>query len=472
MAWDTALIPTKLFRRSRWQLTVWYTGVMAIVLGLCGLAVYEAIAHAHRVTADRELKSVAETVHSALEKTLAVDQPIDEVSPNLLPNLCVAGEGCLVPFERSRGHHGETLYRGSYYIQVLDPADELMATAGNYPMGLPVTSTKPAWQSLKDEAGNEYRQIAIPIKTSSGDVLLATLLVGRSFDDFAHYLATIRWIILLSLPITMGLIAGASWWLAGLALKPVRLSYHKIQQFTADAAHELRTPLTATQATTESVMRLPEISDAEAREMLQVITRQNHRLANLVSDLLLLSRLDIQTPPAKTHCCLQDILSDIEEELAALAIANNIHLIFDQPKAPVIIVMGNEEHLYRLVFNIVSNALQHTSAGGKVSIRLQQAIRKTFPEGEKNQAVVTVEDTGVGIAPEDQIKIFDRFYRVEKDRSRQSGGSGLGLAIALAIAQAHGGNIRVKSELGQGSVFTISLPISTLRTQQNSSEID
>lgn len=173
-------------------------------------------------------------------------------------------------------------------------------------------------------------------------------------------------------------------------------------------------------------MRLPAISDADARETLQVINRQNQRLTSLVSDLLLLSRLDTQAPPNKTPCRLQDILSDLEEELAALAIANNVHLILNQPQAPAIVVMGNEEHLYRLLFNLVSNALQHTPVGGKVSLQLQQVVRKTFPEGEKNQAVVMIEDTGVGIAPADQTKIFDRFYRVEKDRSRQSGGFRVG----------------------------------------------
>ncbi|WP_035991513.1 two-component system sensor histidine kinase RppB [Leptolyngbya sp. KIOST-1] len=461
MAWDTASTPNRLFRRSRRQLTVWYTGVMAVVLGISGFGVYEAIAHAHRVTADRELKSVAETVHDALEATLTANGEIDGVSPNLLPNLCVAGEPCRVPFEPSRGHHSGSPYRGSYYFRVVSLERELMATAGIWPEGLPPTSTEAAWQTLWTEDGSQYRQIALPLYNLNDQSRLGTLLVGRSFHDFAAYLTTIRGIILLSLPITLGLIAAASWWLAGLALRPVQVSYRKIQQFTADAAHELRTPLTATQATTESVMRLPKISDAEARETLQVINRQNQRLTNLVSDLLLLSRLDTQVPSAKTPCCLQDILSDIEEELAALAIARDVHLILNQPENPAIVVMGNEEHLYRLVFNLVSNALQHTPAGGKVSIRLQQTIRKTFPEGEKNQAVVTVEDTGVGIAPEDQTKIFDRFYRVEKDRSRHSGGSGLGLSIALAIAQAHGGDIQVQSQPGKGSTFAITLPKSS-----------
>jgi signal transduction histidine kinase len=208
-------------------------------------------------------------------------------------------------------------------------------------------------------------------------------------------------------------------------------------------------------------MRLPTISDADAREMLQVTTRQTQRLTTLVSDLLLLSRLDLHSPSKMWPCCLQDILSDIEEELAALALSKDIQLVLDQPAEPRIFVIGYEAHLYRLVLNIVSNALQHTQAGGKVLVRLQHSTRNRFAEGEKRYALITVEDTGVGIAPEEQKRIFDRFYRIKKDRSRQNGGSGLGLSISLAIAQTHGGNIRVQSELGQGSVFTISLPIST-----------
>jgi signal transduction histidine kinase len=179
-----------------------------------------------------------------------------------------------------------------------------------------------------------------------------------------------------------------------------------------------------------------------------------------VSDLLLLSRPDVQSTTAKAPCCLRDVLSDIEEELAALAISNDIQLILDQPTDPSITVMGNEEQLYRMVLNVVSNALQHTPAAGKVIIRLRQSVRTAFPEGEKRQALIIVEDTGTGIAPEDQPRIFDRFYRVNKDRSRQSGGSGLGLAISLAIAKAHGGDIQVQSQPGKGSTFTITLPMS------------
>lgn len=111
-------------------------------------------------------------------------------------------------------------------------------------------------------------------------------------------------------------------------------------------------------------------------------------------------------------------------------------------------VNGDEAQLYRLVFNLVINAIQHTPEGGKVILSL---------EVQDQQAVIQVQDTGVGIVPEYQSKIFDRFYRVNSDRNRQTGGSGLGLAIAQAISKAHKGKIQVQSQLGQGSSFRVYL---------------
>ncbi|PZO37342.1 MAG: two-component sensor histidine kinase [Shackletoniella antarctica] len=450
MAWDTGSKLNRLFRRSRWQLTGWYTGVMAVVLAISALGMYEAIAHAHRVSADRELKSVAEAVHDNLEKSLTANGQTESGSPDLLPSLCLTGDPCLAPFEHSQNHyHPDDLYSGNYYIRVLGTDGTLIATAGDYPQGLSSPDADSLWQTLHDGSGQPYRQVILPLYALDDQQLVGRVVVGRSLNDFAAYLATVRWNMALGLPLALALIAAAGWWLAGVALEPVQLSYRNIQQFTADAAHELRTPLSAVQATTESVIRLPDISDAEARDTLQVIARQNHRLTRLVSDLLLLSRLDIQTSTPGLACCLQDVLSDIEEEMAALAIAKGIYLWLDQPAAPPLIVIGHEEQLYRLVLNVVSNALQHTSADGKVTIRLR-AVDK--------HALITVEDTGAGIHYNDQPRIFDRFYRIEKDRSRQSGGAGLGLSIALAIAQAHGGDIQVKSEVGKGSCFTIQLP--------------
>ena len=257
---------------------------------------------------------------------------------------------------------------------------------------------------------------------------------------------------MLGLLLALTLVAPASWWLATLAMRPIYRSYSQIQQFTADAAHELRTPLAAIRATVESVLRLPHLSEADAQDTLGVIHRQNQRLSNLVSNLLLLSKLDIQSYPTKqAPCNLVDLIHDIAEEMAAFALQKKIVLDIDVQTESVVTVLGDEENLYRLLLNLVNNALTYTPEGGRVTLTIQQ---------QQQQALILVIDTGVGIASEDQAKIFDRFYRVDTARSRQTGNSGLGLAISTAIAQAHKGTITVASQPGQGSTFKVSLPIS------------
>ncbi|MBW4545334.1 MAG: ATP-binding protein [Symplocastrum torsivum CPER-KK1] len=112
--------------------------------------------------------------------------------------------------------------------------------------------------------------------------------------------------------------------------------------------------------------------------------------------------------------------------------------------------MGDEEQFYRLISNLIINAIQYTPAEGQVTVVLDHS---------DHQALIQIQDTGIGIAPSEQTQIFDRFYRVNSDRSRHTGGSGLGLAIAKAIVQAHQGGLQVHSELGKGSTFTIRLPL-------------
>ncbi|NJM23235.1 MAG: hypothetical protein HC907_33555 [Richelia sp. SM1_7_0] len=223
------------------------------------------------------------------------------------------------------------------------------------------------------------------------------------------------------------MVAIASWWLAGLAMRPIYDSYRQIQQFTADAAHELRTPLAATGATVESGLLMPQIEEQEMREILRTLHRQNQRLTTLVSDLLMLARLDTQ-PVTKQQeiCCLNDIISDLIEEFEAMAIAAGISLECSLQVNQPLNIVGNSDQLYRLVSNLIINAMNYTPKSGRV---------KLFLNRNDDYAVIKVQDTGVGIAPHEQKRIFDRFYRVSNDRSRSTGGSGLGLAIAQAIVR-------------------------------------
>jgi two-component system OmpR family sensor kinase len=161
--------------------------------------------------------------------------------------------------------------------------------------------------------------------------------------------------------------------------------------------------------------------------------------------------LEQQAVPRRHQlCCLNDIVSDLVEEFAALAISKSVTLTSSVGVDHPLNVIGDEEQLYRLVSNLIINAIQYTPTGGQVTVVLARS---------DNQALIHVQDTGIGIAPFEQTQIFDRFYRVNSDRSRHTGGSGLGLAIAKAIVQAHHGSIQVQSELGKGSTFIIRLPL-------------
>ncbi|MGD1919399.1 MAG: sensor histidine kinase, partial [Pleurocapsa sp.] len=237
-----------------------------------------------------------------------------------------------------------------------------------------------------------------------------------------------------------------------------RQSYQLIQQFTADAAHELRTPLAAIRATVESTLMIHNLTEAETKETLEAIGRQNIRLSNLVADLLMLCRMDRQLNVAnssieiKEQIDLVSLIKDIVEDFSLLAHKSEIRLDMNLFVIEPLMMIGNYEQLYRMVSNLVSNALKCTTTGGQIQINLTL-------DRSCQYALIKVEDTGVGISPEDLNKIFTRFYRVNSDRSRETGGSGLGLSIAQAVAQAHQGTIKVDSKLGKGSIFTVLLPV-------------
>ena len=448
----------KLFNRTRTRLALWYAGVMGLILSVSGFGVYKAIAHAHKVAVDRELESVAGTLHDSIELKLNQPGRLEPIIKEMLPNLCLAGASCMTDEVSSSRHILSAVNQGNYYVRFFDTSGQLIAIAGVYPQGLPQVLNKERWQTLKDNKGNIYHQISLSLHTYDNRDW-GYFQVGRSLKDFNDYLNNVKWILMLGLPTTLILVGVSSWWLAGLAMQPIYQSYKQIQQFTADAAHELRTPLAATQATVESAIRaaslsarsVPQMDEKEVQDILDTIGRQNRRLIQLVADLLLLARLEQQAVPQRYQlCCLNDIVSDLIEEFAALAISKSVTLTCSLRVPNPLNVIGDEEQLYRLVSNLIVNAIQYTAAGGEVTLILDRS---------DNQALIHIQDTGIGIALEEQTQIFDRFYRVNSDRSRNTGGSGLGLAIALAIAQAHQGSLQVQSELGKGSMFTIRLPL-------------
>ena len=449
---------TKLLHQTRWRLALWYAAVMGVILSLCGFAVYEVIIEAHLAAIDRELESVTGTLHDSIEPNLKQPGRPEPIFRQLLPDICLVEESCPTKIIYGQDHRASSehhifsaVYQGNYYyIRFLDGEGRLIALAGFQPEGLPLSVGKEVWQTLKDRQGNRYHQRSMPLHTQDHR-LWGYIQVGRSLKELDSRLAALKWLLGLGLPITVILVGVSSQWLAGLTMRPINQSYQQMEQFTSDAAHELRTPLAAIQATVESVLRMPHLSELEARDTLKTVKRQNHRLAELIQDLLLLSRLN--RPILLTQqlpCCLNDLISDLVEEFTDLILAANLTLKSSVRVDEPLLVVGDEDQLYRLVSNLIINAIQYTPEGGQVTIILDRS---------DNHALIQIQDTGIGIAQKEQTRIFDRFYRVSGDRSRSTGGAGLGLAIALAIVQAHQGSIQVQSELGKGSTFTIRLPL-------------
>jgi len=450
-----------LFRRSRIRLALWYAVVMGGILGLSGFGMYRSIVQSNWVALAREIESIAGTLHDSLEPMLPASGDPAVVLQQIFPDLCLVGQSCHVRPTLIQRHTTGISDRNLYYIRLFDRHGKLLAFSPNQPSPPPQSLSSTSWQIIQDKNSIRYRQFTTILHSAYGHIpghdrgSWGYLQIGRTLASFDAENRRIQEILTLGFFIALGLVAASSWWLSGLAMQPIYQSYQQQQQFTANAAHELRSPLASLLATVEAILRLGSSNQQDIPIMLQTVERQGRRLSQLIADLLLLTSLeqDMSAKPFKP-CCLNDLVNDLAEEFLELATAANIQLN-SQVCAEEIYVLGNESQLYRLVSNLIANAIQYTTAGGLVMVSLTPRERT---------AIITVKDTGIGISMEQQSHIFERFYRVDSDRSRKTGGTGLGLAIAQAIAQKHQAHLKVESELGKGSIFTLEIAIAPTQT--------
>ena len=233
------------------------------------------------------------------------------------------------------------------------------------------------------------------------------------------------------------------------------------RDFVANVSHEIRTPLTVLAGFVETLQSLP-LSPEEQRQYLDLMAVQAHRMQGMVSDLLTLSQLEGSPPPPVTEAVdLKSLMAQVKSDAVSLsALQGNdglpVHtLTFDLPDH--VHVLGSRAEIHSAVSNLVNNAVRYTPAGGKIDV--------VWSLDAQGQAQFSVKDDGVGIAAEHLPRLSERFYRVDRSRSRESGGTGLGLAIAKHIAQRHGGSFHIQSELGKGSSFSLSFPSARVKTE-------
>lgn len=214
-------------------------------------------------------------------------------------------------------------------------------------------------------------------------------------------------------------------------------------EFFANASHELKTPLTAVKGFND-IIRMT-TADEKIRSYSEKIDKETDRVVKLIGDMLDLSRLETVTADAKESVDVSKVAGEIKESLAPLA----------EKKEVSVSVSGNctifaeREHVTELVKNLLENAIRYNEAGGKAEVILSETAE---------QSIVTVKDNGIGIAKEDQSRLFERFYRVNKSRSRETGGTGLGLAIVKHVAERYGAELRLTSTPGVGTTVTVAFP--------------
>lgn len=241
---------------------------------------------------------------------------------------------------------------------------------------------------------------------------------------------------------------------------------HMRRDFVANVSHEIRTPLTVLNGFVETLQTL-DLNKDERTKYLNLMEQQSLRMQSLVSDLLILSKLDGSPAPladvwisANTllTLCEQEAIA-LKTELHGLGIAHNSKQALAFEFQAGIELAGSQTELLSAMCNLVNNAVRYTKMGGNIRVSLQVL--------DRGGVVFSVNDTGIGIAPEHLPRLTERFYRVDTSRSRESGGTGLGLAIVKHVVQRHGGELKISSTLGKGSTFCFTLPAARVRLKNH-----
>lgn len=334
----------------------------------------------------------------------------------------------------------------SLYPSRLDEGNNVKELAAQVGAGPPVT---------KRIHGHIYRVYSQPYRIPDavlyefGEPFIVHDIIAIGIvDSETSLLKSLLIVIGVVMSIGILIIISAGFYLARRALIPIRDIWNKQQQFVADASHELRTPLTIIKSNAELVLRHPGHSIQEESIRITNIVRESVRMNKLISTLLTLARADGEEAELnKTSTNVNQVIQAVVEQFQPLADLKGLALTAEVEGE--LVLAADKDRLHQLLVIILDNAIKYTAAG--------QIVIKGRLKGANVQLQII--DSGHGILPEDIPYIFDRFYRVDKARSREEGGIGLGLSIAEWIVDKHKGKITVESTAGQGSCFTILLPV-------------
>lgn len=458
------------FRSIRLRLTLWYVLLLALILAAFSAGVYVFLRSSLYNNLDNSIEKNATALLDIVQ--YENDQPTLHISVS-----------------------SDNLDQGEHFVRVFNTSGSMTfdnsMDAGYIPVDRKsvdkALAGKSQMRGVKVDGG-QMRVGTWPIELD-GQVR-GVLEVGASAGDVSHTLGSLVLILCIAYPVTLGMASFGGLFLAGRALSPIdkltrlarrisaedlgqrldlrlpddevgrlartfdemiaRLddSFRRQCQFTADASHEIRTPLTIIKGQIDVALQRERQPEAY-RQVLVAVNEEVDHLIRLAGSLLTLARADAgQIPLAFENFSLTDMVTGAMEQVAPIASQRGVDLHLDP--SPNVILQADEDLMLQLLLNLLDNAIKYTPAGGQVTVDWS---------ADDGWIELKVRDTGLGISEEHIPYVFDRFYRVDKARSRSEGSAGLGLAISRWIVEAHSGSISVESTPGKGSTFTVRIPI-------------
>ena len=457
----------------------WYVGTVIVVMATFSLLLYHSLRRSLLASMDDALRNTAQDI------TAALHEEHDE-AVGVLISECVA--------EKHHAGQVQVLIRAAY-----GPQDQVLAVFTGEPAAESLPLTKAArGAALRGSAsfetsgpvhGSAWRMLTFAARDARMPYVVQ---VGMSLKSVTETLRRLVLTLIVSVPLLLAVLTVFGYFFIREAFQPVRRmvatvhgiraddlsrritdvespdeigelaatfnamlgriehAFDEMRQFSSDAAHELKTPLTALRGEMEVALR-KEREPAEYRTVLESGLEEAAKLERIVDDLLLLARTDAASgTPGNEPVAVDEVVLEAHEETRKLAERMGISLVLSD--LDEVRIRGNALLLRRLLVNLIDNGIKYNRPGGNVSVTLGL-------ESEGNEARLVVEDTGIGIPAESLPHLFDRFYRVDKARSRDVGGTGLGLAIVKRVAEAHGGTVTAESTPGKGSRFTVVLPV-------------
>ena len=458
----------------KWRLTVWYGGVLSLILIIFASGIFIYFKNSLQDSIDAKIRSIGEVLSSSMTEA--------------------HGASVFGNFERYLENVLGRKPKGKF-IQIMDTSGRIGAKMSDIEGEALPTSFNALERAMRGEIVYEtiertkprLRMVTIPIMDNKK--VTSVVQVGTSLEDFDETIRKLLLIMIISIPTSIIVTIVFGYFMAKKALRPVdqirraavkisssnldekiditgrrdelgRLAetfnamigrlkdaFQRINQFSIDVSHELKTPLTILKGETEVALRKEREKD-DYQKLLLSNLEEIDRMSCIIDDLLLLSKADTKEIKLNMEeVALRDLIMDVCMNMKVVADKKSVELQINELED--VRLRGDELKLRRMLLNVVENGIKYSHVGGKVSV--SSYVNDGY-------ARIDVKDDGIGISEEDIKYVFDRFYRADRSRKRESG-SGLGLSISRWIAGAHKGSIEVNSQPTQGSVFTIKLPI-------------